>query len=309
VGSFDQYKSGKGAEKQFWLSNWSNETIYVDRRLTYADGPLTCPAPFIAVLGCLTPDGLASLRGDERGRKAKDDGFIDRVLLSFPESVPARGEDGAGVSAEAEATLDAAIRELHPLGMIRITSREDDTIVGHRPRVVGLTPCGKTAWQRFTEAHAAEVNAEEFPACLGGAWAKLKGYCGRFALILHYLRWACLERDQPDADVDGDTMHAAVRLVSYFKSHARKSYAAADADPRAADAARLLKVIAGHRTASSTQVFIFSARDAYRWARGGTCKKPDDVRPLLDLIEAHGYVRQLPAPDRSGPGRKPSGPR
>jgi hypothetical protein len=51
--------------------------------------------------------------------------------------------------------------------------------------VVNLTAEGRVAWQQFTRDHAAERNAADFPAHLAGPWSKLRGYCGRFALIIH----------------------------------------------------------------------------------------------------------------------------
>jgi hypothetical protein len=64
-----------------------------------------------------------------------------------------------------------------------------------RPYFLDLTADARQVWQRFTEAHAAELNAEDFSSHLRGPWAKLRGYCGRLALILHALGWAC---DRPE---------------------------------------------------------------------------------------------------------------
>jgi hypothetical protein len=166
-----------------------------------------------------------------------------------------------------------------------------------RPFVVKLTACGRQAWQRFTQAHADERNAEGFPPHLTGPWSKLRGYAARLALIVHCLRWAAGEVQ--GQDVDGESMDRAAILVDYFKSHARKVYAIMDADPRAAAARRLVRWI------TQTGLWQFTRRDAYRAMRG-TCQTVENIDPILSLLEKHGYVRPLPPDGDIRPGRKPS---
>lgn len=297
ISGMDQYKSGKGAEKELWLSGWSSEPIYVDRKMHHAEGYLACAAPFIAVIGCLTPESLTEIRGDERGRKAKDDGFIDRVLLAFPEGLPARGDEGHRVSASTHDALETVIRKLFTLDMIGITKQGSNEVISYRPRAIDLTDCGKTAWKEFTHAHAAEVNAEDFAPCLKGPWSKLRGYCGRLALILHYLRWSCGEL--PERGIDGATMRAAARLVGYFKSHARKVHHVMGCDPATEDAAKVLRWIERKRLGCFTQ------RDALC---GPLRKTAVEVESALKILCDHGYIRLTRlTPPVTGAGR-PSSP-
>src|SRR5262249_48296960 len=163
-----------------------------------------------------------------------------------------------------------------------------------RPFYVHLTDAGKRVWEDFTRAHAAEVNAEDFPAHLVGPWAKLKGYAARLALIVHYLRLAC--RETTGDDVDGESMRRAVRLVDYFKSHARKVHAVMDADPRVARARRVVRWIAANRLKR------FSKRDAHQALRG-TFRAVEDMDPILALLEKHAIIRAEPHQGRGGPGR------
>jgi hypothetical protein len=171
---------------------------------------------------------------------------------------------------------------------------------GWRPYFVRLTADGRDAWQAFTRCDAAEVNAQDFPECLRGPWSKLRGYCGRLALVVHYLRWACGEVEGDRADVDGESVRRATALVTYFKAHARKVYALLDTDLRTSGARKLL-----HWVAQGAKE-IFTMRDAYRALRGLRCRSVDDVEPILTLLEKHGYIRPLPPPERHNPGRHPS---
>ena len=48
-----------------------------------------------------------------------------------------------------------------------------------------------------------------------------------------------------------------------------------------------------------------AARTIYEGVKGTLPTMPD-LRPALDLLVEHGYVREAPGAARSGPGRKPS---
>src|SRR5262249_14410258 len=132
---------------------------------------------------------------------------------------------------------------------------------------------------------------------LAGPWSKLRGYCARLALIVHYLRWAAGEVSSEN--VDEESVNRAARLVAYFKSHARKVYAALDADPRTADARKLVRWIAANRLRRCTK------RDAHQGLRG-TFKTVEDLEAILAVLQKHGLIRPEAPPDRPGAGRKPS---
>src|SRR5262249_32100944 len=154
-----------------------------------------------------------------------------------------------------------------------------------RPFFVRLTECGRRAWQRFTDQHAAEVNVEDFPPHLVGPWSKLRGYGARLALILHYLRLTCGEGD--GEEVDGESVERAARLVDYFKSHLRKVHVLMDADPHVASARRVLRWI------QERGIDRFSKRDAFEGLKG-TFKKVADLDAVLEVVEKYGYIRPEP---------------
>jgi hypothetical protein len=297
--ALNQYREGgKGSDRQFYLSCWSGVDYIGDRRKTHQQGPLFVPKPFLAVVGGLTPERLPTLRGDRPGRVGEQDGFLDRFLFSYPVEPRAEEENWLQIDPETLAVWAKVVERLRTLEMVPV--QEGDEVCGWRPYVVPLTADGRTAWQAFTRGHAAEMNADDFPECLRGPWSKLRGYCGRLALIVHYLRWACGEVAGDKSDVDGESVGRAAALVGYFKAHAKKVYAVLDADPRAAAARKLLRWIGqgGRGT--------FTKRDAYRALRGPRCRSVEDVEPILSLLEKHGYVRPLISPDRHTPGRHPS---
>jgi hypothetical protein len=188
VGGLNQYKGGKGYDRQVYLKLWDGEPLTIDRKSDKSrDGaPLYVPRPFASIVGGLQPGILDRFRGEStRFSQPPDDGFLDRWLLSFPEDLPAVGEKWLEVSDEAMGCWNEAVEWLLRLEMVQ---EEDQR---PRPYFLDLTADARRAWQGFTEEHAAELNDPEFPPHLRGPWAKFRGYCGRLALILHALRWAC----------------------------------------------------------------------------------------------------------------------
>lgn len=76
VASMDQYRHGRGDDRQFFLKCWSRVLVKTDRRSSPL--PTLVARPCLAVVGGIQPDLLADL-DDPRGRH---DGFTDRLLWS-----------------------------------------------------------------------------------------------------------------------------------------------------------------------------------------------------------------------------------
>jgi Protein of unknown function (DUF3987) len=294
VTGLNQYKNGKGHDRQVYLDLWDGNTLIIDRKAenkSRGGAPLYVSDPFCAIVGTLQPDVLGRLRGETiRGVPPPDDGFIDRFLLAYPADVPAVGEDWTEVPEEATAAWAAAVENLLSLQMVADSERR-------RPYFLRLKPDGRREWERFTNAHAAEINDESFPSHLRGPWAKLKGYCARLALVLQLLRRACGETR--DDDVDGESLRRAVMLVDYFKAHARKVWSEMDVDPKLRVARKVVRWLRG------SGLSRFTKRDAYQ-ALKGTFKTVVDLEPVLGLVEKHSFIRAEPAVKQDKAGRPPS---
>jgi hypothetical protein len=149
------------------------------------------------------------------------------------------------------------------------------------------------------------VNDDRFPACLRGPWGKFRGYGARLALILQLLRLSA--REAAEEDVDGESVRRADHLVAYFQSHARKVYAAIGADPKVAEARRVLRWLA-HSVNSVKSVNgcrRVSKRDLHTNVWGGS-RTVEEVDSVVSLLCRHGYFRPVVQQDQGGPGRKPS---
>jgi len=83
VKSLNQYRSGKGADREFYLSAWSGSSIKVVRR---GNKTIKVQTPFLAVVGCIPPDLVPSLSE----KNGEEDGFMPRILFAWPDPVPVR---------------------------------------------------------------------------------------------------------------------------------------------------------------------------------------------------------------------------
>ncbi len=295
VCGLNQYKGGKGHDRQVYLQLWSQATIRVDRK-NHPDGlPVRVYHPFVGIIGGLQPDVVPRLRGDAfRGAAPPDDGFLDRFLFSYPAGRPSTKERWRSLSAESRQHWAGAVEKLLALPMVE----EGDEV---RPYLMKLAGSGEAAWEAFTERHAAELNDPDFPEHLAGAWAKLRGYGARLALVLHLLRQVCGETDLDL--VDGESMGRAAELVAYFKSHARKVYAEMAADPKAAAARKVLDCLA-RNPALADAPGGFSRRDLHQYLRR-TFRDPAELEGPLALLVDLCYLRGI-QPDRGGkPGPNP----
>jgi hypothetical protein len=209
VESMNQYR--KGADRQFFLSAWSGEMVKVDRKGNKGV-PLVVPYPLVSVLGGIQPDLLSILEA-ERNR---EDGFLHRILFSFPaeQSFPGWSDNGIGEAVQQE--WSSILQKLFNL-QLRPSEGSAEC-----PQPISFTKEGQQLYIQYVQEVKAEIDAHELSPRLIGVCAKLKSYTARFALILHYLRWAT--RDCSNADTEGNIdvvdVAGAVQLSEYFRQHA-----------------------------------------------------------------------------------------
>ncbi len=205
--AMDQYKQGgRGADRQFWLSAWSNSYVSVDRKSQ--PHPLIVSRPFVALFGAIQPSVLPELG------EGREDGLLDRFLFAYPDAVPAGWtDDEISEKAESEyASLYDCLRDLH---------MPTDDLGGPEPVCIHFAPDAKDALIHAINLHRAEMYAPGFAARLKGPWSKLEGYLARLILILATARAA---EDKAAERVEVGDVLAAASLVEYFKGHARRVY-------------------------------------------------------------------------------------
>lgn len=207
VKSMDQYRSGKGADRQHYLSMWSRSQIKIDRKS--APAPIIVDRPCLSVVGGIQPDILPDLVENAQ----RDDGFIDRLLFAYPDI----GEDDwtdVGVDQAAQVAVERLFSDLYDLKGAEMPS--GDVV----PRVALLGPEARALWAAWYRENAAEHRDEHLASSLKGTWAKMPSQLARLALILH-IGHAVDAGDRPGALVSEETLASAMVLVDYFKAHTR----------------------------------------------------------------------------------------
>ncbi len=231
--SLNQYRSGRGADRQVFLSFWSGEPTKIDRK-GELDEPLIVTDPFVSVIGCIPPAKLAALDDGNDG----EDGFMHRILSSFPRPVRGRYWTWEGIRPETRKLWSNAVEALYGLEMDR------DEMDFPTSRILDLAPEACQPWEAWYNEHVAETEQPDFPDYLVGPWSKLVAYAARLALIVHLLRAACGERLRDE--VDTESLDRAFRLIAYFKSHARAVYAHLRLPKKLGPIQKVISWIRGH---------------------------------------------------------------
>lgn len=288
VASLNAYRQGKGADKQFYMKCNSGVFVKVTRR--GSKEPIVVPRPCLSIVGGLTPGTMTSIKD---GRA--DDGWLDRILFSYPEPLAELPRwSRPQVPAELRDDWDQAIRKLWDRPMVSEEGRK-------RPYYVHLTADAEIAFERwFNETHRSEQASPDFPRqALAGPWSKIEGFSFRLALILSLLHQAYDPTDDgPPRDVDALDAWGATRLASYFKAHFRR--AKAELSRGNLDTPDLARAILGW--IQREEILSFSGRDVSRRYHYYTDRDQADA---LGWLVARRFLRRRPDPPRpSGqPGR------
>jgi hypothetical protein len=292
VMSMDQYKGGKGGDRPFYLSVWKGESVYIDRAKHMRE-PIVVPDPFLTVVGGLTPGMLSELPEG----KGRDDGFMARLLFTWPEKRWSVYSD-RGVPEDAVHSWERMARSLWNREL-----RESDG--KPIPQSFKMTSEASAAWARWCNEHRGEQQADDFPESLEGPWGKLEAYAARLALILHLIRLASDPRRDPGADppdLPRRIVDDSGRLVAYFKSHARRVYAAIDG--KLIDGGENVRVLV--RWILRNNLSGFSTRDISRNIPRFR-NDPEALDDALGWMESAYMVRPRERPDttaRRRGGRK-----
>jgi hypothetical protein len=273
VNGLNQYKGGRGADREHYLSFWSGSTVKVNRAKKY---PLILSDPFLSVTGAMPPGVLNDLV-DEKGRG--EDGFIHRILFSYPDPTAQRWTEEA---------ISAGAKEMYQKTFSALWEMEPQP--DGRPVTVTLTPEAYRLWVECFDANAMEREAPDFPENLQGVWAKMPSQAARLALIIH----CCRQVDGETGDqVDEKTMAMAWLLVDYFRSHARRVYRQLREDPEEKKIRQVVEWMKKHGKDGVT---------ARELARAGISKNVDNAKTILESMKKRGlgYFHQ----SGSGRGRR-----
>lgn len=265
--AMDQYRGGKGSDRQTWLQLWATVTTMVNR-LTRE--PLYLRKPVVSVVGGIQPDMLADLR-DRNGR---EDGFIDRFIMVRPDVEPQHWTE-----AEADPSLlTAVVTELRGL-YARIPAPDGD-----RHWTVLLSTDAKAMWAAWYDGNVGRIKASS--GLRAGILSKLSIQVARFALILNTLR----NLDDPRRMISTDVLIDAIWLGDFCLTHWD----------------RCLPLIGQPASSTGSRVDVRALRilrdaseqDAEGWVTRSRIAKrlgnvsPTDLTDALEALRAEGIVER-----------------
>jgi hypothetical protein len=271
----DQYRGGKGADRQQYLSLWSGQAIKADRKTgesVYARHPVAC------VVGGIQPD----LAGDLHDAAQRRDGFVERILPIVPDVGIASWTDDAPSPGQYQDVL-ALFESLDRLALATDTSEEDEHAAGIG---VSLAPEAQAQFVSWHNENAALMGASDGLAA--GFFAKLPAHVARFALILHAL-W---NPSDPHAPVAIERMRDAIELGEFSRAHIARFLALLDAATPPASAGvqtRIMRII-GNRNPLKGNGWV-SRSDIYRGLRNVSAETLTDA--LTRLVEAEKIERRI----------------
>lgn len=194
VKSMDAYSSAAGRERAVYLELWAGRSLKTDRK-SKDKGPLMAANPVVCVVGGVQPDLLDQLVGEA----AKDDGFVDRFLWSWPDASPTEWS---------EDEVDEWTRS----GVQQVFSRLRSVNPGRQPVVLGDE--AKAFWRSWYNRNAAQIKTA--PPRMAGIYAKADVHLARMTLLLHVLSAPDAAESAP---VSLATISDAAKIIEYHVEH------------------------------------------------------------------------------------------
>ena len=206
----DMNKYRAGSDLEFWLSCWSGKSVSLNRKTaksSFVDKPL------IPVLGGIQPGILNGFYTEEN----KDNGFMDRMLLSFPECV---------IEFYNENELEYEILDWYKDNVIcfydslkSIVKRDEDGTI--ESLTAKFSEDAKIEWMRIFNEITNYQNDENENEYLKSMYPKQKSYIPRFSLIIHVFDDFFREGGN-SLLISKESILKAEKLSKYFIATAKK---------------------------------------------------------------------------------------
>ena len=265
------------------LKAYSGDGFRVDRRNSL---PVILDYPHLTLGICPQPITLAERSAARifRGR-----GLDGRFIYFLPESLLGKRKiEPAPMNPGTRARFHDKVRSLLP------TTWGSDM---PGPTTLELSDDAYQLWKKFAlEVEKGLAPGGEFEGMTdwGG---KLAGTMARIAALFHLAT-----HDKPETlKITPETMRQAAYLGAFLIEHAKAAYAVMGADESTNGARRVLDWI------QRKAVERFTGRECWQDLRKQTAfPHIDAVHNALAELEDRDFIRELPAQEKRGPGRKPS---
>ena len=207
----DMNKYKPGSDLEFWLSTWSGKSVNLNR-LTRAGSFVA--KPFIPVLGGIQPSIFNSFYTEEN----KDNGFIDRMLLSYPELQVEKYNESEMNYETIQWYSDTIVAFFERIKTNLVKRDENQKI---EPITLKFSEEAKKEWVRIYNDITIVQNDDAENEYMKSMLPKQKSYIPRFALLIHVFN-AIGEINYNVQEISKDSILKAEKLSKYFIAMAKK---------------------------------------------------------------------------------------
>jgi hypothetical protein len=207
----DMNKYRAGSDLEFWLSCWSGKSVSLNRMTRQGS---FIEKPFIPVLGGIQPSIFNQFATDEN----KDNGFLDRMLLTFPDAkVDSYNENELHYS-DIQWYSDTITNFFQTLKS-KLLKRDNEGRI--QTQLSKFDKEAKIEWKRIFNKITEHQNNEDENEYLKSMYPKQKSYIPRFALLIHLFSSA-FEDNVNSMEISKESILKAERLSDYFVMNAKK---------------------------------------------------------------------------------------
>lgn len=206
----DMNKYREGSDLEFWLSTWSGKSVNLNR-LTRKGSFVE--KPFIPVLGGIQPTIFNTFYTDEN----KDNGFMDRMLLSFPDLAIEKYNENE-ISEDILKWYKEIVISFYDTLKSIIKRDEEGSIVSLTAK---FSDEAKKEWIRIFDEMTDIQNNEEENEYLKSMFPKQKSYIPRFACLIHVFN-DFFNDGGNSLLISKESILKAEKLSKYFVATAKK---------------------------------------------------------------------------------------
>lgn len=209
----DMNKYREGSDLEFWLSTWSGKAISLNRktaRSSFVDKPL------VSVLGGIQPSILNAFYTEDN----KDNGFMDRMLLSYPDLDIEKWNDKE-MDYDSIQWYNDSIISFYETIKYKVVEFDEDGDV--KPKIAIIPNESKKEWIRVFNEYTDIQNSDEENEYMKSMLPKQKSYLPRFALLINaFNSFFDLDCKMDALTISKESILSAEKLSKYFIAMAKK---------------------------------------------------------------------------------------
>jgi hypothetical protein len=198
-------KYRQGSDLEFWLSSWSGQSISLNRKTAKS---AFVDKPFIPVLGGIQPSVFEEFSTGIN----KENGFVDRILISYPE---------LRVNKYNNNSIDYQIIEWYRSFVNRFKDTIENLFLNINengeliPTKVIFNNTSNNEWIRIHDKLTDNQNSDDENEYMKSMIPKQKSYIPRFALVLNSL-WSFFNEEYLHKEIHKESILRAELLSDYF---------------------------------------------------------------------------------------------